>query len=169
MKRLPGVRAAQGVRPSGAPAPTAGAGMPAGRARPRTALVVDDDLMIARLIGRLLERHGWRTLVAGGSEQALRLRRGVALDVLVTDYNMPGMNGLDLASQVWRQQADLPVVIVSGGPEVANLAIGAQLAFVPKPIDLTLLLSRIEAIVARSQAAPSGVVRDLVPCGPIHP
>jgi DNA-binding response OmpR family regulator len=108
--------------------------------------VVDDEPATATLIGRVLERHGWQALVAEAPERALALGRRARIHLLITDFEMPGMNGLDLAAQFWRSDADLPVVVVSGWPEAAKLAVGPRLAFVPKPLDMAVLLSRVAAI-----------------------
>ena len=148
MQRAPKIDADQETRPRGARGQTANADAPPAPDIIRTALVVDDDLAIARLVGRVLELNGWHTLVADAPRSALVLSRRATIDLLVTDFEMPGMNGLDLAAQLWRRHVDLPVVVVSGWPDVTRLVAGPQLAFVPKPLDLSLLISRINALVA---------------------
>ncbi|MEY4933454.1 MAG: hypothetical protein RLZZ403_1774 [Pseudomonadota bacterium] len=79
-------------------------------------LVIDDDQAIVFLMKRLLERKGY--LVSGYIDQdealaAVRAEPG-RFDLAVTDYNMPGMSGLDVARALRKIRADLPIVLSSG-------------------------------------------------------
>lgn len=96
---------AQQVRPPRAVAP--------GRAH---ILYVDDDEMIAFLMERLLQREGYRVTVFTHAAQALAAVRDQAepFDLVITDYNMPGMSGLDFARAVRELRPDSPVAITSG-------------------------------------------------------
>jgi PAS domain S-box-containing protein len=79
-------------------------------------LYVDDDEMIAFLMERLLEREGYRVTVFTQAAQALAaVRDGTEhFDLVITDYNMPGMSGLDFARAVKALRPDSPVAITSG-------------------------------------------------------
>jgi two-component system, cell cycle sensor histidine kinase and response regulator CckA len=79
-------------------------------------LYLDDDDSLVFLVERLMERRGYR--VSGYVDQrealdALRADAG-AFDLVVTDYNMPGLSGLDIAHEVRAIRMDLPVAIASG-------------------------------------------------------
>jgi CheY-like chemotaxis protein len=82
----------------------------------RHVLYVDDEEAIILLMTRLLERQGYR--VSGYTEprRALEAVRAnpYQFDLAVTDYNMPGMSGLDVAMALREIRADLPVVLASG-------------------------------------------------------
>ncbi|AOF87188.1 sensory box protein [Hydrogenophaga sp. RAC07] len=79
-------------------------------------LYVDDDEMIAFLMKRLLQREGYRLTVFTHAGQALAAVRDHAepFDLVITDYNMPGMSGLDFARAVKALRPDSPVAITSG-------------------------------------------------------
>ncbi|MDP1781479.1 MAG: response regulator [Hydrogenophaga sp.] len=79
-------------------------------------LYVDDDEMIAFLMERLLQREGYRVTVFTHAAQALAALREQAepFDLVITDYNMPGMSGLDFARAVKALWPDSPVAITSG-------------------------------------------------------
>ncbi|PZO14996.1 MAG: hypothetical protein DCF26_14195 [Burkholderiales bacterium] len=79
-------------------------------------LYVDDDEMIAFLMQRLLQREGYRVTVFTDAPQALAAVDDHAepFDLVITDYNMPGMTGLDFARAVKRLRPDTPVAITSG-------------------------------------------------------
>jgi PAS domain S-box-containing protein len=95
------------VAPAAASAPLKGS--------PRV-LYVDDDESVAVLARTLLTREGFRVTTFTHAEQALAAVRTHArdFDLMVTDYNMPGMSGLELARRVQSIRGDLPVAIVSG-------------------------------------------------------
>src|SRR5512143_3993169 len=64
------------------------------------ALVADDEPGIGEVLGRLLGAHGWRVIVTPGPASALAESAGLSVDLLVTDFEMPGMSGLGLAARV---------------------------------------------------------------------
>ena len=82
----------------------------------RHILYLDDDESLVFLVTRLLERRGYRVSGYTDQHKALEaMRAGAAsLDLVVTDYNMPGMSGLDVARAVRAIRADLPVAVASG-------------------------------------------------------
>jgi signal transduction histidine kinase/ActR/RegA family two-component response regulator len=92
-----------------------------GRNERRHILYLDDDKALVSLMKRLLERRGYRVSSFGRQEEALAALRAApdAFHVVVTDYNMPGMSGLDVARAVRTIRADLPVAVASGFIDVA--------------------------------------------------
>jgi CheY-like chemotaxis protein/anti-sigma regulatory factor (Ser/Thr protein kinase) len=85
---------------------------------PRTGhvLYVDDEELMRLLVGELLAQGGHRVTLCSQATQALAHLQddGMAFDLVVTDFNMPGASGLDLAREVARARPGLPVVISSG-------------------------------------------------------
>jgi CheY-like chemotaxis protein len=79
-------------------------------------LYVDDDEMIAFLMERLLQREGYRVTVFTHAQRALVAVRDPAqkFDLVISDYNMPGMSGLDFARAVKALRPDTPLAITSG-------------------------------------------------------
>ena len=82
----------------------------------RHILYLDDDESLVYLITRLLERRGFRISGFIDQRKALDALRAAptAFDLVVTDYNMPGMSGLDVAREVHSIRADLAVAVASG-------------------------------------------------------
>jgi nitrogen-specific signal transduction histidine kinase/ActR/RegA family two-component response regulator len=79
-------------------------------------LYIDDDEALVFLMARLLERRGFQVTgytVPGEALEALRAEPA-RFDLVVTDYNMPGLSGLDVARAVRDIRADLPVAVASG-------------------------------------------------------
>jgi PAS domain S-box-containing protein len=82
----------------------------------KSILYVDDDEAIVFLMTRLLEREGYRVSGYTDPRDALAAVRAQpdAFDLVVTDYNMPGMSGLEVARALREIRADLPVAVASG-------------------------------------------------------
>ncbi len=82
----------------------------------RRVLVVDDDELMRLTLDAVLARDGWAVRTCPGGQAALSMLAAAPqeVDLLVTDYNMPGMTGLGLAAQVRQRYATLPVILASG-------------------------------------------------------
>ncbi len=78
--------------------------------------MVDDDESLVYLVERLLKRRGYRVSAHTRQEEALQALRAdpAAFDLVLTDYNMPGMSGLDVARELRAIRPELPVVVTSG-------------------------------------------------------
>lgn len=89
---------------------------PMGQANGRHVVYVDDYEAMVFLVGRLLRKQGYRvsTFTSGESALAWLQAHPDPIDLLVTDQNMPGMSGVDLARESLRERPDLRVAIVSG-------------------------------------------------------
>lgn len=83
----------------------------------RAILFVDDHEVLARLSCEILEMHGYRAVSAFNAQEALEKFEKDDFDILVTDFRMEGMNGLELAQRVHEKSPSTPVIIVTGyGP-----------------------------------------------------
>jgi CheY-like chemotaxis protein len=90
----------------------------AGPLAPLTILVVDDDALICAGTAAMLEDLGHTVIQANAGEEALDLLgTNQRIDVVVTDYAMPGMNGPDLAARVVASFPDMPVILATGYAE----------------------------------------------------
>jgi CheY-like chemotaxis protein len=86
-------------------------------------LVAEDEALVAHSLGDLLEAEGCEVELAFSGTAALNAARrlGDALDVLLTDLNMPGMSGEDLIRALRAERPSLPVVILTGSPPPGGL------------------------------------------------
>jgi CheY-like chemotaxis protein len=82
-----------------------------------TVLVVDDEESLRRYMGRVMTDEGYRVLVAGSGEEALRLLDlcGAQIDLVITDVSMPTMTGPEMVARLVNQPGPPPVLFVSGG------------------------------------------------------
>ena len=80
-------------------------------------LFVDDHEVLARLSCEILEMQGYRAVSAYSAQDALEKFQQEKFDILVTDFRMEGMNGLELAKRIHATNPEVPVIIVTGyGP-----------------------------------------------------
>jgi DNA-binding NtrC family response regulator len=80
-------------------------------------LFVDDHEVLARLSCEILEMQGYRAVCAYSANEALEKFNQEKFDILVTDFRMEGMNGLELAKLIHQRDPQVPVIIVTGyGP-----------------------------------------------------
>ncbi len=80
-------------------------------------LFVDDHEVLARLSCEILEMQGFRAVSAYSAQDALDKFKRERFDLLVTDFRMEGMNGLELAKRIHASNPEVPVIIVTGyGP-----------------------------------------------------
>jgi CheY-like chemotaxis protein len=123
-----------------------------------TVLVADDQEILTLLMCKTLETGGFRVLWAHNGADALTLCRGAQppVDLLVTDYRMPGMTGFELACECCRLNAKLSVLYVSGSMPgddlLADLAMERR-GFLAKPFRQTDLLRSAKALLDREPVA----------------
>jgi DNA-binding response OmpR family regulator len=138
--------------PAAAPADRSaetGGPLPPAPAR-RVALVVDDEATVAALLARVLGAQGWHAIVTTAPDDAAALAQQVDVDLLVTDLEMPGMSALDLTARLRQQRAGLPVVLVSGRPDAADLVLDPPFAFVSKPFRIHGILEAVASLFGDS-------------------
>lgn len=116
-------------------------------------LVVDDSAMDRRLVTGMLQKHGgWTTQVAHNGAEAVReIEAGALPDLILTDMQMPEMNGLELVRSVKRDHPTLPVILMTAqGSEalaVKALQVGAD-SYVPKSLLADDLVETVERVIA---------------------
>ncbi len=107
----------------------------------KTVLVVDDQPSILNLLSEVLGKEGYATLVASNGKAALRIceQHVDTIHLLVTDILMPGMNGLELATEVVARRPQIRVLYISDSGVVAN-AFGTdhEVPFLEKPFKIEL-------------------------------
>ena len=105
-----------------------------------TILIVEDEAKMRRLLELNLGDDGFTTLSAGDAETGLKLLQENGVDLVVTDLKLPGMSGLEFLQAVKRQNAALPVVVMTafGTVETAVEAMKTGASdYVLKPFSLT--------------------------------
>jgi len=114
-----------------------------------TVLLVEDEVLISRLVAAALSEHGFIVHETATADEALRyMHAGGGVDVLFTDVNLPGsMNGAELALRARALRPDLPIVYASGRYQSTDIGrLVPRSVFVSKPYDpddIGMLLTRL--------------------------
>ncbi len=112
--------------------------------------IVDDDSFAREAIGDLLRSLGYRTVSFPSAEQFLDSGRLGEVACLITDVQMPGVNGLDLQARLQAAGHDMPVIYISAFREkrVQTRALHAgAVAFLSKPFEDATLIACIDSIL----------------------
>jgi CheY-like chemotaxis protein len=114
-------------------------------------LLVDDDLHIRSLGRELLEKLGYEVETATSGEEVLeKFHRGRPLDLVILDYHLPGMSGLEVVQRLKALSPDTRVLVASGffsNRQKEALTAGGARGFLDKPFRLKELRSRIEEVL----------------------
>jgi CheY-like chemotaxis protein len=113
-------------------------------------LIVDDDSDSLRLLQVVLEGRGHRVVRAGDGQQALQMASRCLPDVIVTDWNMPRMNGDVLCERLkcFPALALIPIIMTSARPQPLDRT-GLWDFFLRKPVDIDALAARVDSLVTR--------------------
>ncbi len=101
-------------------------------------LIIDDDRISLKVIKEILERLGYKTLQADNGEAGLQLVRTERPDLVITDFQMPGINGLDVLGEIRKLNLGIPVILLTGYGDVVLTIKSIQLGafdYLEKPID----------------------------------
>ncbi len=127
-------------------------------------LCVDDDDSIRKLCTVYLTKRGYRVEAATNGVEALTLieNKGVP-DVVITDVNMPLMNGLELVKRLRedRRTARTPIIVLSAAKQEQDILAGYSHGaddYVGKPIDLAVLAAKIETILRQTRTVAAKVI-----------
>jgi len=135
----------EGVEAAGGQAPQAGAG--------ETVLVIEDDPSVRLLVLQVLEELGYRTIETESGRDATPILQSTrAIDLMISDVGLPGLNGRQLAEIARETRPGLPILFMTGYAEqaadqAAFLEPGMEI--ITKPFAIEQLAKRIDAILRR--------------------
>jgi DNA-binding NtrC family response regulator len=116
-------------------------------------LLVDDNRVGREAFAKILRLNGHDVIEAADAAEALEILNKVPIDLLITDFVMPGLSGVQLIEQIRSQWPRTRMLMMSGyltsevGPMVSD-----GVDFIPKPVDVPLLLSTINRIIPQRQS-----------------
>jgi two-component system, cell cycle sensor histidine kinase and response regulator CckA len=121
-------------------------------------LLVEDAAALRRFVRLILEESGYEVLEAENGLEALRVVRQTQREVqlLLTDVIMPQMGGRELAEHLRLEYPDLKVIFVSGYDFGHIGALRPGMHFLQKPFTPSILLAKIEQVLAESEDASAG-------------
>jgi FixJ family two-component response regulator len=114
--------------------------------------VVDDDPRILGALENLLESAGYAVRLFASAAALLETGHLGEIDCVISDINMPEIDGLELSRLLQAARPGLPVILITGHPELLNGSLGANHRLFTKPYDPDELLVAISEVLRHSQA-----------------
>jgi two-component system, NtrC family, nitrogen regulation response regulator NtrX len=121
----------------------------------QTVLVVDDEVAICETLAQILGYENYRVLTAADGPRALRLLEEHAVDAMLLDVKMPGMDGFEVLARVRDLQPAVPVIIISGHGDIQTAVEAVKQGaydFLEKPLDRARLLVTLQNCLQHQQA-----------------
>lgn len=119
-----------------------------------TILVVEDEPGIQEVLKFNLGQHGHDVIVAGDGEDALNLLRGALPDIILLDWMLPGMSGVDVARRVRSDSRlkGIPIIMLTARADERDKVLGLDVGaddYITKPFSPRELMARIKAVLRR--------------------
>src|SRR5690554_6836704 len=129
-------------------------------------LVVDDEAAQRTMLGYNIEAAGFRVATAADGEEALLLVEEEAPDIVLLDWMLPLLSGIEVCRQLKARAAtrDIPVIMVSARTEEADRVRGLETGaddYVVKPYSVAELIARLKANLRRTRPAAAGQVLEV--------
>jgi CheY-like chemotaxis protein len=120
--------------------------------RGETILVIDDEVAVLSVMEMMLKRGGYSVITAASAQQALNLFTdwpNLEVDLLLVDFVLPDMNGVDLTRRIWERRPELPVLYFSAYSEHEELrpALARGVPYIAKPFTAAQLTTRVRDIL----------------------
>jgi FixJ family two-component response regulator len=113
--------------------------------------VVDDDIRVIESLEDLLESAGYAVRAFSGAQALLNSSAPQESDCLITDIGMPGMDGFELQRLIKERRPDLPVILITGRHEIAELPLAKHTRFFRKPFDGRALLAAVSDALTKKE------------------
>ena len=111
-------------------------------------LVVDDDQFVRSLLRAVLERQGYSVVEAKNGAEGLQAYQAKPTDVVITDIQMPGMDGLEMSLKLRCAFPTARIIAMSGGKRTLNMAKTLVQYTLAKPLCLEELLDTVQQLVS---------------------
>lgn len=118
-------------------------------------LVIDDEAQIRKMLKKLLESSGYDVIIAADGKEGVRIFHEKPADLIITDIIMPEKEGLEIISDLRKENPEIKVIAMSGGGKYVNSelclrvaeGLGAKYVF-PKPVKKNELLGAVRELLA---------------------
>ncbi|ASS74304.1 DNA-binding response regulator [Tumebacillus algifaecis] len=123
-----------------------------------TILVVDDEATLRGIVRNYMEQEGFTVLESSDGAEALAVLRQREVDLVLLDWMMPGMSGLDTCRKV-REFSEVPIIFLTAKTDEFDKLLGLELGaddYITKPFSLRELVARVRVVLRRLQKANQG-------------
>ena len=122
--------------------------------KPAKILVVDDEVIFANNISKLISKRGYEVETVYNGESALEVLKENDFDVIILDLKMPGLDGLTTLKQIKEKKSDVEVIILTGHGSMDSGIDGIQMGafdFIMKPVRFDDLHEKVRQAFQRKQ------------------
>jgi len=116
-------------------------------------LLIDDDVNLAELLKPALESEGWTVELAFNGSDGLQLMQNFRYDIVLLDWQMPGMSGIEVLDRYRAEGGDMAVIFLTGRREIEHKESGLDSGaddYLTKPFDVRELLARMRSMQRRA-------------------
>jgi DNA-binding response OmpR family regulator len=116
-----------------------------------TILIIEDEVTLARILQSYLEREGYHVLSTHRGDTGLDLCLSENVDLILLDLNLPGMDGVDIATAVLKER-DIPIIMVTARVEEIDRLKGLELGaddYITKPFSPREVVARVKTVLRR--------------------
>jgi len=116
-------------------------------------LLVEDEKDVKDLILLHLKREGHEALAVENGEEALKLLQSGHYDLVILDWMLPGLSGLEICKRINRK---FPVLMVTARADTSDIVLGLEMGaddYITKPFEIFVFLARVRALLRRTQVA----------------
>jgi DNA-binding response OmpR family regulator len=124
-------------------------------------LLVEDDQKLAKTIEEGLKKQSFRIDVAHDGEEGLYLARNNKYDVMIIDWMLPKLSGIDLIKKLREENIFTPALILTAKSDIDDKVEGLSVAddYLTKPFDFNELIARLKALYRRNKKLPENIIR----------
>jgi DNA-binding response OmpR family regulator len=131
-------------------------------------LIVDDDFDTLHMVGKMLERHGFKILAANNGERALKIAQDDTPDLILLDIMMPGMDGYEVTRRLRKMEntAFIPIIMFTAKAQVDDKLEGFEAGaddYLTKPAHPAELIARVNTILTRPKTSSLEMQGDTAP------
>lgn len=123
-------------------------------------LIVDDDQLMQKLLEYIIKKAGYQVSVADNGSNAIKIVKRDKPDLIISDVEMPKMNGLELCQKL-KENIDtkvIPIILITNNTQIQDKIIGFRSGaddYFMKPLHLKNLLTRVQSLLESGDALSS--------------
>ncbi len=127
--------------------------------RRKTVLMIEDDPGIRAMVGEVCRREGYEVVESASGRQGVQAAVSSAPDVVLLDWVLPDISGIEVCRELRRQAVTCPIIMVTGRSATVDKVVGLEVGaddYITKPFDARELTARLGAHMRRASMAPPG-------------
>jgi DNA-binding response OmpR family regulator len=134
-------------------------------------LVVEDDPAVRTLVGEVCRLEGYDVVEAGTGGLGLQIASGGEPDIVLLDWVLPDVSGIEVCRELRRRGAVCPIVMLTGRSATVDVVVGLEVGaddYITKPFDARELTARLRAHLRRAHMDPEGTRSGVVRIGEVE-